>query len=308
MQRRASLLVSLARAWSGTAAASGLGSLAALPAPSSSSAAASPVLAALQAAGRRWLTAGPVAQAAEREFITLNALADNPGATHAPKRVGRGIGSGLGKTSGRGHKGQKARNGRKPRLGFEGGQTPLRLRVPLRGFHNPHGRWYRPLNLDTLQQWVLDGRLPKDRVITMKVRLWIVGRSVVGEGILWVLDGRLPKDRVITMKDLRDSNCVGRKMGWGVRLLGRGAGRFSQPVHLQVSGVSDSARAAIEKAGGSVTTVYYNQLGLRALVKPDWFAAKGRQLPRPARPPPKLEGRFDQVGELPPRTEITAAA
>ncbi|PRW50949.1 50S ribosomal L15 isoform B [Chlorella sorokiniana] len=276
MQRRASLLVSLARAWSGTAAASGLGSLAALPAPSSSSAAASPVLAALQAAGRRWLTAGPVAQAAEREFITLNALADNPGATHAPKRVGRGIGSGLGKTSGRGHKGQKARNGRKPRLGFEGGQTPLRLRVPLRGFHNPHGRWYRPLNLDTLQQWVLDGRLPKDRVITMK--------------------------------DLRDSNCVGRKMGWGVRLLGRGAGRFSQPVHLQVSGVSDSARAAIEKAGGSVTTVYYNQLGLRALVKPDWFAAKGRQLPRPARPPPKLEGRFDQVGELPPRTEITAAA
>lgn len=83
MQRRASLLLSLARAWSGGTAASGLGSLAALPAPCSSSTAASPVLAALQAAGRRWLTAGPVAQAAEREFITLNALADNPGATHA---------------------------------------------------------------------------------------------------------------------------------------------------------------------------------------------------------------------------------
>ncbi|KAI7836451.1 hypothetical protein COHA_009668 [Chlorella ohadii] len=276
MQRRASLLLSLARAWSGSAAASGLGSLSALPAPCSSSAAVSPVLEALQAAGRRWLTAGPVAQAAEREFITLNTLADNPGATHSVKRVGRGIGSGLGKTAGRGHKGQKARNGRKPRLGFEGGQTPLRLRVPLRGFHNPHGRWYRPLNLDTLQRWVQEGRLPTDRVITMK--------------------------------DLRDSNCVGRKMGWGVRLLGRGAGRFDSPVHLQVSGVSDSARAAIEKAGGSVTTVYYNQLGLRALLKPDWFAAKGRLLPRPARPPPKLEGRFDQVGELPPRTEITAAA
>ena len=60
-----------------------------------------------------------------------------------PKRVGRGIGSGLGKTSGRGHKGQKARTGRSPRLGFEGGQTPLRLRVPLRGFHNPHTRYYR---------------------------------------------------------------------------------------------------------------------------------------------------------------------
>lgn len=59
------------------------------------------------------------------------------------KRVGRGIGSGLGKTSGRGHKGQKARTGRSPRLGFEGGQTPLRLRTPKRGFHNAHERWYR---------------------------------------------------------------------------------------------------------------------------------------------------------------------
>ena len=83
MQRRASLLLSLARAWSGSAAASGLGSLSALPAPCSSRAAVSPVLEALQAAGRRWLTAGPVAQAAEREFITLNTLADNPGATHS---------------------------------------------------------------------------------------------------------------------------------------------------------------------------------------------------------------------------------
>ena len=71
-----------------------------------------------------------------------------------------------------------------------------------------------------------------------------------------------------------------------------------------MSQASASARAAVEAAGGSVTTVYYNQLGLRALLKPDWFAAKGRLLPRPARPPPKLEGRFDRLGELPPRTEL----
>ena len=77
---------------------------------------------------------------------------------------------------------------------------------------------------------------------------------------------------------------------------------------LQVSQVSASAKAAIEKAGGSVTTVYYNQLGLRALLRPDWFEAKGRLLPRPARPPPKYEGRFDTVGELPPRTELPEAA
>lgn len=69
-----------------------------------------------------------------------------------------------------------------------------------------------------------------------------------------------------------------------------------------------SARAAIEAAGGSVTTVYYNQLGLRALLRPDWFAAKGRLLPRPARPPPKLEARFDAVGQLPPNTALATAA
>lgn len=76
----------------------------------------------------------------------------------------------------------------------------------------------------------------------------------------------------------------------------------------QVSQVSETAKAAIEKAGGSVTTVYYNQLGLRALLKPDWFEAKGRLLPRPARPPPKLEGRFDRVGELPPLAGAVQAA
>jgi len=76
----------------------------------------------------------------------------------------------------------------------------------------------------------------------------------------------------------------------------------------QVSQVSAGAKDAIEKAGGSVTTVYYNQLGLRALLQPDWFAGKGRLLPRAARPPPKLQAQFDVVGELPPRTELPAAA
>jgi large subunit ribosomal protein L15 len=69
-------------------------------------------------------------------LLALNTLADNPGSRHQKTRLGRGIGSGKGKTAGRGHKGQKARNGRSPRLGFEGGQTPLRLRIPKRGFTN----------------------------------------------------------------------------------------------------------------------------------------------------------------------------
>lgn len=69
-----------------------------------------------------------------------------------------------------------------------------------------------------------------------------------------------------------------------------------------MSQVSRAARAAVERAGGSVTTVYYNKLGLRALTRPEWFVKKGRLLPRSARPPPKLAAQFDMVGELPPNS------
>lgn len=102
------------------------------------------------------------------------------------------------------------------------------------------------------------------------------------------------------MKDLRDSGAVRRRIGDGVKVLANGAEEFSTKVNLQVSAISTPAREAIEKAGGSVTTVYYNPLGLRALLQPEWFAKKGRLLPRAARPPPKLIGRFDVTGELPP--------
>ena len=79
----------------------------------------------------------------------------------------------------------------------------------------------------------------------------------------------------------------------------QGAKALNQPVHIQVSQASHKAKAAIEAAGGSVTTVYYNPLGLRALLKPEWFAKKGRLMPRAARPPPKLAPKFDRVGQLP---------
>ncbi len=76
----------------------------------------------------------------------------------------------------------------------------------------------------------------------------------------------------------------------------QGKEAFSAALRLEVSQASAAARAAVEAAGGHVTTVYYNQLGLRALLKPDWFARKGRLMPRAARPPPRLAGRFDAVG------------
>eukprot|EP00887_Chlorella_sp_A99_P001061 scaffold14.g1061.t1 len=268
----------VARLWQGPGAAAAGPAAAELL--SSSCGGALPSLSAarqpLQLVSCRWFSVAPTHSPSGKEYVTLNTIADNPGATHQPKRVGRGIGSGLGKTSGRGHKGQKARTGRTPKLGFEGGQTPLRLRVPKRGFRNIFGRDYRPLNLDKLRQWIVEGRIDPSRVITIK--------------------------------ELRDSNAVGHQLEWGVKLLARGAEEFDIPVHIEVSQASVAARAAVERAGGSVTTVYYNQLGLRALTRPEWFEKKGRLLPRPARPPPRLAAQFDRVGELPPRTELPAAA
>eukprot|EP00884_Botryococcus_braunii_P005661 jgi/Botrbrau1/15096/Bobra.0255s0009.1 len=201
-------------------------------------------------------------------YVTLNNLRDNPGATHSRKRVGRGIGSGLGKTSGRGHKGQKARTGRKPKIGFEGGQTPLRMRVPKRGFHNRFKVEWTHLNL---------------RRVAERIE-----------------QGRLEPSRTITMKELVQAGAVGKKIKHGVKLLAGGARFFKHKVDLQVSQASQKAKEAVEAAGGRVTKVYYNPLGLRALLKPDWFAKKGRLLPRPAAPKPKKAFMFDEKGSLPP--------
>jgi large subunit ribosomal protein L15 len=109
------------------------------------------------------------------------------------------------------------------------------------------------------------------------------------------------------MKELRDSGAVRRSVGHGVKLLSDGADAFKTKVDLQVTAASTSARAAVEAAGGKLTSVYYNDLGMRALLRPEWFEKKGRVLPRPARPPPKLAPRFDAVGELPP-TRVTLEA
>ena len=110
------------------------------------------------------------------------------------------------------------------------------------------------------------------------------------------------------MKDLRDSGAVRRRIGDGVKILAQGAEEFNTKVNLQVSAVSVSARDAIEKVGGSVTTVYYNTLGLRALLQPQWFEKKGRLLPRPAKPPPKLVSRFQVIGALPPVVEESSVS
>ena len=148
--------------------------------------------------------------------MKLNDLRDNPGARKKPMCVGRGIGCGKGKTSGRGVKGQGARSGVALR-GFEGGQTPLHRRLPKRGFKMLFAKHYVELNIGRLQQAIDAGRLDAKKPITEFV--------------------------------LRESGLVTRPRD-GVRLLGKG--EIKAKVMLTVTGASASAIAAVEKAGGKV--------------------------------------------------------
>ena len=207
--------------------------------------------------------------------VRLNTVANNPGATRPKKRVGRGPGSGKGKTAGRGHKGQKARNNGGIRLGFEGGQTPLYRLLPKRGFKNKFARPMEPVNLHKLQDWIAQGRID-------------------------------PRN-TITMKEMHDAGLVTR-IRHGVKLLGEGADTFRLPVDIEVTQASKSAIEAVEKSGGSIKTVYHNRLGLRVLLKPEKFA--GKALPRRARPPPKLMPYYvDSAnrGEFSPQVQLREA-
>jgi len=151
--------------------------------------------------------------------MKLNELRDNPGARRKSKRLGRGIGSGKGKTSGKGVKGQLARTGVAIN-GFEGGQLPIYRRLPKRGFHNPFRKVYAPVNLGALEAAIAAGRL----------------------------DAGQP----ITEDTLRAAGLVRGKKVSGVRLLGKG--EITRAVTITVSGASASAAEAVRRAGGSVTT------------------------------------------------------
>jgi large subunit ribosomal protein L15 len=149
--------------------------------------------------------------------MKLNEIRDNPGAHYRAKRVGRGIGSGKGKTSGRGGKGQTARTG-VALNGFEGGQTPLHRRLPKRGFNNKIFRKdLKVINLGRLQTALDDGKLKPEGTLD--------GAALVASGLL-------------------------RRLGDGVRLLAKG--ELRTPITIAVTGASKAAIAAVEKAGGRV--------------------------------------------------------
>ncbi|KAL1215435.1 Large ribosomal subunit protein uL15c [Cardamine amara subsp. amara] len=197
-------------------------------------------------------------------LLSLNDLRDNV-PRKLKTRKGRGIGSGKGKTAGRGHKGQKARGTMK--FGFEGGQTPLRRRLPKRGFKNKFKLHFQPVGL---------GKIAK-----------------------LINAGKIDSHELITMKTLKDVGAIGKQIEDGVRLMGRGADDIKWPLHFEVSRVTVRAKEVVEAAGGSVRRVYYNKLSLRALLKPEWFEKKGRLLPKAARPPPKQQDKVDSIGRLP---------
>lgn len=151
--------------------------------------------------------------------MKLNELKDRPGARKARMRVGRGAGSGKGKTAGRGMKGQKSRSGVSIH-GFEGGQMPIHMRIPKRGFNNPFGRDYAIVNIGAVQKAVdakkLDPKKTVDHAALKAAGLARGGRD-------------------------------------GVRLLGKG--EVKAKLSFLVAGVSKGARAAVEKAGGKVDVV-----------------------------------------------------
>ena len=163
--------------------------------------------------------------------MKLNDIRDNEGARKSRVRVGRGIGSGLGKTAGRGQKGQTSRSGVSIK-GFEGGQMPLHMRLPKRGFNNIFAKDYAEVNLGMVQKFIDAGKLDAKKLIDHDA-LKAAGLAKGG-------------------KD-------------GVRLLGKGA--LTAKLNFRVAGASAGAKSAVEAAGGSVEVIEVTPAAEKAAAK-----------------------------------------
>ena len=155
--------------------------------------------------------------------MKLNEIRDNEGSRKAKKRIGRGVGSGTGKTSGKGHKGAKARSGVSVN-GFEGGQMPLHRRLPKRGFNNIFRKSFAEISLGRIQAAIDEKKLDAANPITAEV--------IQAAGLI-------------------------RRVKDGVRILG--SGKLTSKVNVSVAGATKSATTAIEKAGGSVTLITHKK-------------------------------------------------
>ncbi|KAL1885356.1 YmL10 [Paecilomyces lecythidis] len=179
-------------------------------------------------------TASPLSfllQQQSRNAHILASLSDNPGAYHKRIRRGRGPASGKGKTSGRGHKGQ-GQHGKVP-AGFNGGQTPDIIVHGERGFKNIFALEFAPVNLDRVQEWIDQGRIDPTRPITVR--------------------------------ELAQSRCIHQTKD-GVKLLASGGSTLKQPINIVVSRASASAIAAVEAAGGTLTTRFYTRAAIQRII------------------------------------------
>ncbi len=147
--------------------------------------------------------------------MKLHELSPAKGSTKSQKRLGRGTGSGLGKTSGKGHKGQKARSGGGVRPGFEGGQMPLTRRLPKRGFTNIFSKEYSVINISDLE--------------------------------------RLEDGAAVTAETLKDARIIRKIEKDGVKILGRG--ELTKKLDVKVAKISETAKARIEALGGTVEVI-----------------------------------------------------
>jgi large subunit ribosomal protein L15 len=205
--------------------------------------------------------------------MRLNQISDNEGARRPRKRLGRGIGSGLGKTAGRGGKGQTARSGG-AKAGFEGGQMPIYRRLPKRGFNNPFPVEYNEINLKRIQQAVDAKRIDVTAPVTLD--------ALVKAGVV-------------------------SKARAGVRLLG--AGELKAKLAFEVHHASKGAIAAVEKAGGSVKML--KPVKPEGEPKEDAKAPKGADKPakgeaKAAKAEAKPEARKDEKAAKPARKEKPA--
>jgi len=183
--------------------------------------------------------------------MKLNEIRDNEGAHKRFKRVGRGSGSGKGKTAGRGVKGQKARTGHHGMFGFEGGQMPLHMRIPKRGFNNIFARRFAIVNLGALQKAVESGKIS-------------AGATLNADTLATLGLARRAKD--------------------GVRLLGKG--ELKTQLSLEVAHASGAAIEAVKKAGGSVKV-----LGVKAKHVTRKDRAPGKRMQRRVESAKKREER-----------------
>ena len=156
--------------------------------------------------------------------MQLNTLKDNKGATSSIKRVGRGTGSGIGKTSGKGHKGQKSRSGVSIN-GFEGGQMPIHRRLPKRGFKKYNRKIYKILNLGDIQNLIDEGKIDSAKEINNEI----------------IISSRI-------FSNIKD----------GIRVLARG--EIKTKVNILVNGASKSAIEQVKKVGGSINILQKKEI------------------------------------------------